>query len=180
MSRHILIAGGGIGGLTAALALARRGIAVSILEKAVSLDAVGAGLQMSPNASRVLGDLGLLDAVAAVATRPTGIRIRAARRGGTLALLPLTDADRRWGAPYLVIHRADLQAVLHEAVLREPNIALHLDTALAGFGVRPDRVAVTVQARLADARLRRGCPDRGRWHPFDRACQTDGRRRPCS
>jgi salicylate hydroxylase len=66
--------------------------------------------------------------------------------------MPLVDAERRWGAPYLVAHRADLQRVLVAAVADEPSIALHLGTALAGFGTTASGVAVT----LAQGRLKRG------------------------
>ena len=144
-SPHILVAGAGIGGLTSALALARRGFAVSILERATDLDEIGAGLQLSPNASRILRDLGLLDAVASVASQPTGIRVRAARRGTTLSFLPLQGAEARWGSPYFVAHRADLQRVLLAAVEAEQGIALHRGTALAGFGVRDGKVVVTAK-----------------------------------
>ena len=144
-ARHILVAGAGIGGLTAGLALARRGFAVSILERASVLEDIGAGLQLSPNATRILRDLGLLDAVAAIASKPTGIRVRSARGGATLSVLPLIEAEARWGAPYLVAHRADLQSVLLAAAEAEPGIALHRGTALAGFGVRDGRVMATAK-----------------------------------
>ena len=109
---NVLIAGAGIGGLTAALALSRVGIETTIVERAPELAAVGAGLQLSPNATRILRRLGVLDTVAAPASRPDGIRVRSARSGGTLALMSLADAEARWGAPYLVAKRADLQRVL--------------------------------------------------------------------
>ena len=148
MSPHVLIAGAGIGGLTASLALARAGLGVSILERAPALEEAGAGLQLSPNASRILRTLGLLDAITDVATKPEGIRVRAARTAATLSFLPLADAERRWGAPYLVVHRADLQRVLMEAVAAQPSITLHLGTALVGFGVRDDRVTIAARQGL--------------------------------
>ena len=142
---HVLVAGAGIGGLTAALALARVGATVTIFERAVRLEEVGAGLQLSPNATRILARLGVLDAVADRAFRPDGIRVRGARNGQPLAFMSLRDAEQRWGAPYLVIHRADLQATLQAAVAAEPAIALHLGTALAGFGIAATGVAATVK-----------------------------------
>lgn len=145
---HILIAGAGIGGLTAALALAKVGAAVSVLEPTAVLEEAGAGLQISPNAGRILMRLGLLDALAAVSFSPAGIRVRSARSGRALSFMPLRDAERRWGAPYLVAHRADLQRVLLTAVTAEPAIDLHLGTALAGFGTTEDGVAVTVKQGL--------------------------------
>ena len=145
---HVLIAGAGIGGLTACLSLVRAGFAVSLLERAPTLDEVGAGLQLSPNASRILRDLGLLESVASVATAPQGIRVRAARNAATLSVLPLAQAEARWGAPYLVVHRADLQRVLMAALKIEPSIALHLGTALVGFGVRDDHVTIAARQGL--------------------------------
>ena len=140
---HVLIAGAGIGGLTAALALAKSGIAVSVLERAPALEEAGAGLQLSPNATRVLSSLGLLDAIEDVSFRPSGIRVRSARDGRLLSLLPLRDAERWWGAPYLVARRADLQRTLLDAIATDPAIVLHLGTALAGFGTTATGVTVT-------------------------------------
>ncbi len=149
---RFLIAGAGIGGLTAALALARVGAAVTLFEKAPELQAVGAGVQLSPNATRILRQLGVLDAVAAVAAQPAGVRVRDARDGRDLSFMPLADAERRWGAPYYVVHRADLQRVLLDAVAGEAAVELHRGTALAGFGTTPSGVSVTVlQGRLRRA-----------------------------
>ncbi len=147
-SPHVLIAGAGIGGLTAALALARIGARVTVFERAEALAEIGAGLQLSPNATRILAWLGLLEAVAARAARPSGIRVRAGRGGHTLSTLSLANAERRWGAPYLVARRADLQAVLAAAAAAEPTITLELGTALAGFGTTETGVAVTTARGL--------------------------------
>lgn len=126
-SRTIVVAGAGIGGLTTALALAGRGFRVVLIEKAERLEQVGAGLQLSPNASRVLTDLGLGDALAARAITPDAVSLNSARSSGELARLPLGDAAAfRAGAPYWVIHRADLQAVLLDAVTNTPAIELRL------------------------------------------------------
>ena len=146
---HVLIAGAGIGGLTAALALARSGVAVTVIERAAELAEAGAGLQLSPNASAVLRRLDVLDALRHEAFAPRAIRVRSARRAATLSLMPLEGAEARWGAPYLVVHRADLQRALVDAVRRESAIALHLGTGLAGFGTTDAGVAVTArQGRL--------------------------------
>ena len=145
---HILIAGAGIGGLTAALALARVGAEVTVVERADALTEAGAGLQLSPNATRVLARLGVLDAVLASASRPSGIRVRSARGGRTLSLMPLHSAEARWGAPYLVARRADLQRTLAHAVAAQPAITLELGTTLAGFGTAPSGVVATVARRL--------------------------------
>jgi salicylate hydroxylase len=126
-SRTIFIAGAGIGGLTAALALAAQGFRIVILEKAERLEEAGAGLQLSPNASRVLIDLGLEPRLAARAVTPDAISIMSARRGGEIARLPLGDAVAvRAGAPYWVVHRADLQAALQAEVDDHPDIELRL------------------------------------------------------
>ena len=119
---HAVIAGAGIGGLCTSLSLALRGWRVSLYEKAKVLEETGAGLQLSPNASAILGKLGVIERLTPFALRPKAIKIRRARDGATLALMPLDDAERRWGAPYLVVHRADLQRALLETIAREPSI----------------------------------------------------------
>jgi salicylate hydroxylase len=126
-SRTIVVAGAGIGGLTAALALAGRGFRVVVLEKAERLEEAGAGLQLSPNASRVLIDLGLQPRLAARAVTPEAISIMSAQNGGEVIRLPLGEAaTSRAGAPYWVMHRADLQAALQAEVNDHPDIELRL------------------------------------------------------
>ena len=126
-SRTVFIAGAGIGGLTASLALAAKGFRVVILEKAERLEEVGAGLQLSPNASRVLCDLGLQDLLAGRAVTPDAISLMSARSGGELIRLPLGEAaTNAAGAPYWVVHRADLQAALQAKVGEHPDIELRL------------------------------------------------------
>jgi salicylate hydroxylase len=126
-SRTIFVVGAGIGGLTAALALANRGFRVVVLEKAERLDEVGAGLQLSPNASSILIGLGLKERLAARAVMPEAISILSARAGGEIIRLPLGEtASLRAGAPYWVIHRADLQAALQAQVNDHPDIELRL------------------------------------------------------
>jgi salicylate hydroxylase len=126
-ARTIIVAGAGIGGLTAALALAARGFRVIILEKAERLEEAGAGLQLSPNASRILVDLGLRPRLTTRAVTPESINIMSARAGGEIARLPLGEAaSLRAGAPYWVMHRADLQAALQAQVNDNPDIDLRL------------------------------------------------------
>jgi len=126
-ARTIIVAGAGIGGLTAALALAARGFRVIILEKAERLEETGAGLQLSPNASRILVDLGLQPRLKARAVTPESINIMSARARGEIARLPLGEAaGLRAGAPYWVMHRADLQAALQAQVNDNPDIDLRL------------------------------------------------------
>src|ERR1700726_3780028 len=126
-SRTVFIAGAGIGGLTASLALAAQGFRVVILEKAERLEEVGAGLQLSPNGSSVLVALGLQPRLKARAVIPDAISLMSARSGGEIARLPLGEAATlRAGAPYWVVHRADLQAALQAQVNDHPDIELRL------------------------------------------------------
>jgi len=126
-ARTIVVAGAGIGGLTASLALAAQGLRVIVLEKAERLEEAGAGLQLSPNASRVLVELGLQPRLAGRAVSPDSIAIMSARAGGEIARLTLGEAAAfRAGAPYWVVHRAHLQAALQAQVNETPAIDLRL------------------------------------------------------
>jgi salicylate hydroxylase len=140
-----LIAGAGIGGLTAALALSRADFEVTIFERVAVLEAFGAGLQLTPNATRILAELGVLDAIRALATEPRRLRILRGRDDAELAELNLAASVRRWGAPYLIIHRADLQGELEAAVVSRPNIELRLGVELTGVDERAGAVAVRLQ-----------------------------------
>lgn len=109
----VLIAGGGIGGVTAALALLRHGIDVEVLEQAPALGEVGAGIQISPNGAKVLHALDLLAQVEQIAFKPERIEMRLGKSGRKIFTIPLAaEAVHRWGAPYLHVHRADLMDVL--------------------------------------------------------------------
>jgi salicylate hydroxylase len=138
-SPRFVVAGAGIGGLTAALALAARGFSVHIHEKAERLQEVGAGLQLSPNASRVLVGLGLSPRLSAVAITPDAVSIMTARSGGEVSRLPFADAA---GAPYWVLHRADLQAALLAAVQDHPQIELRLASPIDRFTIDGDGAVV--------------------------------------
>jgi len=156
VSRIALIVGAGIGGLAAALALARAGFQIIVLERAPQIEEVGAGIQLSPNAMRVLAKLGLITAVAAVASRPDGITIRRGRDGRVLNRLPLGEtAVARWGAPSLTIHRADMQAILLEAARAEPAIEIRPGHEVTGFAL--DGETVVVAARVGLIRLNIRC-----------------------
>lgn len=127
----VAVVGAGIGGLTAALCLARAGYRVELIERTERLAEVGAGLQLSPNALRVLAGLGLLPEIEAKAAEPATVRIRSARNGRDLARVPLGPVAReRYGLPYLVLHRADLQKVLLDAVSNTATITLTLGASL--------------------------------------------------
>ncbi len=126
-SRTIFIAGAGIGGLTAALTMAARGFRVVVLEKAEKLEEAGAGIQLSPNASHVLTGLGIKERLGSRAVIPDSVSVMSARSGGEIARLPLGEAaSLAAGAPYWVVHRADLQAALAGAVNDHPDIDLRL------------------------------------------------------
>ena len=141
-SRNVIIAGAGIGGLTAALALAQRGFRAVVLDQAATLEEAGAGIQLSPNATRVLIGLGLEQRLLADAVAPQAVEIRSSR-GQILARIPLGDyAAERYGAPYWVTHRADLQAALVEAVRANPDIALKLGTRVEDFVIHGNGITV--------------------------------------
>jgi 3-hydroxybenzoate 6-monooxygenase len=110
---RVLIAGGGIGGLAAAIALGQRGIATEILERSRFTEETGAGIQLGPNATRALAALGVLDVIEPHAFRPEAILIYDGISGRRLSSVPLgKHAEQRYGAPYLTLHRADLHAGL--------------------------------------------------------------------
>jgi salicylate hydroxylase len=128
-----VVAGAGIGGLAAALALARRGWAVEVIEAAQGLAEVGAGLQMSPNAMRVLDALGVAGRVEAEGFLPQAAELRHWRTGALHGAVALGDAARaRWGAPYIHVHRADLQAALLDAA-RDAGVVVTVATRVTGY-----------------------------------------------
>ncbi|MFG1480335.1 FAD-dependent monooxygenase [Xanthobacter sp. V4C-4] len=127
-ARSAVIVGGGIGGLACAIALSRAGLAVQVVERAKRLREVGAGLQLTPNATRVLRDFGLLDRLEAVAVAPRALDVRDGRTGATLTRAEYAPAAARYGAPFLVVHRADLQTLLADAAAQSgAAIALGAD-----------------------------------------------------
>jgi salicylate hydroxylase len=125
--KRAAIVGAGIAGLTAALALARHGIESDIFEQAGALTEVGAGLQISPNASRILDTLGVLDALRPVWLEPDEVRLVSGSSLRRIASVPCGNfARHRWGAPYGTAHRATLQKALLEAVAANALCRLHL------------------------------------------------------
>lgn len=153
MRDPILIAGAGIGGLTAALALLRRGHAVQVFEQASQLGEVGAGLQLSANATRALHLLGLERALSDVAVEPAGKEIRLWSTGQTWKLFDLGDASvAEYGYPYYTLYRPDLHRVLVDAIRSIAPEAIHL-------GARGDRFEQTddgVRLTLADGAVHAG------------------------
>ena len=142
----VLISGAGIGGLTAALCLAKVGLGVTIVERSPQFEEAGAGIQLSPNASRVLIELGLGDRLQAIASPPTALCVSRLSGDKCLARLPLQKLAERHGAPYLVLRRADLQSLLLESVRRNPDIALLPGRTIEFFTASRDGIAATIRA----------------------------------
>ena len=149
MSRRAIISGAGIGGLATALALSRAGFDVTLYEQADALEEFGAGLQLTPNATRVLSRLRVLESVRAVSTVPDAICALRGSDDAILMRLALDDAERRWGAPYLALHRADLQRALADAAQNRPNVRLQLGSTVAGTAADGDRVSVDLKRGAA-------------------------------
>ena len=125
MSERFVIVGGGIGGLAAALALAKAGRPVHVLERSPEFSEVGAGLQLGPNASRMLDRLGVLTAIHAFAVFPTRMTMCDISDGHLITSIDLgAGFRRRYGYPYVVMHRTDLHAALLDACRNESKIAL--------------------------------------------------------
>lgn len=145
-SRSVIISGAGIGGLAAALTLARAGFRTTVLEQAPRLEETGAGIQLSPNATQILRQLGLAERLRPLVVAPDCLRVMQARSGRELAALTLgADAERHYGFPYWAIHRGDLQAVLLEAVRRHPDVELRLGHRVEDMAVRGQEVTVAVR-----------------------------------
>lgn len=153
MDNRAVIAGGGIGGLAAALALARIGWTVTVLERRPQWSEAGAGIQLSPNGTAVLERLGVASRLAAAAGRPTAIVVRDGVDGRILQTLPLGAwIEARHGAPYWQVHRRDLQAALLAAVVAEPRITVRLGAEVVDAAEVDGGVAV----RLLDGSVCQG------------------------
>jgi 3-hydroxybenzoate 6-monooxygenase len=149
----ILISGGGIGGLTAALALAKKGISSQVMEQASEFQEVGAGLQVGPNAFRVFDKLGLTKAISALVTFPESFTLMDAVTSEQIVQLPLGESFReRFGSPYGLMHRADLHRVLLEACQQSDQVTLHTNTKCVDF----TDTGSGVEAKLADGRAMQG------------------------
>ena len=145
-TRNVIIAGAGIAGLTAALALTRAGLRATVLEQAPQLDEIGAGIQLTPNATRVLTELGLAEQLKITAVEPQAIRVMAGPSAREIVRIPLGRyADNRYGSPYWVIHRGDVQTVLANAARTNQDISLQLASRVEDFASH--RQGVSVLAR---------------------------------
>ena len=140
---EIAIVGAGIGGLVAAIALLDRGHDVTVYEQAPELAEVGAGLQLSANATRVLDAVGVLDKVVAVSSQLEGKEIRLWNTGQTWKLFDLgTESIERYGFPYVTLHRADLHTILADRVRALAPEAIKLNHKLADFAQDANGVAL--------------------------------------
>ena len=140
----ILIVGGGLGGLTAALALARHGRTVRVLEGAPEFGAIGYGIQFGPNVFHVFDRIGVADQVLAVSDSPPAVLMLDALSGEELTRVPTGPSFReRFKYPYIIVHRIDLHNVLLDACRRSDAIELVPDAMVTGFEDRGDNVAVT-------------------------------------
>jgi len=141
---RVVIIGGGIGGLAAAVALRQRGVDVQVYERSTRIDEVGAGIQVGPNSVKVLRALGLEDELRRRAYEPTNMVSIKWDDASLRHRNPLkATATRDYGAPYMTAHRKDLQGLLHEAL---PEGVIHLGATCTGATTIGD----TAVARFAD------------------------------
>ena len=159
MTAHFLIAGAGIGGLGAALALAQIGknfdVKVTVLEQSSVFGEVGAGVQISPNAYKVLCAWGLADVLKQTANYPEKLQVRSAASNKLLGQLELgCKAISRYGFPFATLHRADLHTLLLNAVRNQLNVDLHLNAKISGIVESNQQVTVKTESGgtfIADA-----------------------------
>lgn len=142
----VAIVGAGIGGLTAALALARTGRRVTVIERRTGFSEVGAGLQLSPNANQALSNLGLAPAIARAASEPSRVLVRSIENGRRIGEVALGRFMReRFGKPYLVIHRADLQTILLDAVRGQKGVRLLMGRSVSALRQDADGATLTLE-----------------------------------
>jgi 3-hydroxybenzoate 6-monooxygenase len=144
----ILIAGGGIGGLAAAYALALKGFPVQVLEQAPEFREIGAGIQLGPNVFRALSQIGLKDAILADAHRPPAMEMRCALSGERITRIPLDEPRffARFQEPYAVTHRHDIHGAFLDACRSSDLVALETDHTVEDFDQDADGVTVTLQS----------------------------------
>lgn len=143
---HLLVNGAGIAGLTAAIALGRRGVRVTLVERRTAFEEVGAGLQLSPNASRILIDLGLSGGLGRDAVAPERLDIRIWSRPRAFASMPMNDGKERYGAPFWVTRRADLQTALLDAARSLPNVRILAGRTLGDVSGSDTGISATIQS----------------------------------
>jgi len=144
--RKIIISGGGIAGLTAALCLAKNKNRVEVHERAITFDKLGAGIQISPNALHVFDSLGLGKEIRSASDAPNSIVMMNAKSGKQLASIPLGIAfEDKYEAPYLVIHRSDLQDILLSACKNHPEITINMGCEIVDAVSHPNGITAMVK-----------------------------------
>ena len=143
MTHSVLIAGGGIAGLAAAVALTRAGLQTTVCERAPAFTEVGAGVQLGPNVTRILHAWGIETALHQVAFQPQQLVARSLSTGECLATLRLQDMQQRYGAPYMTVHRADLHGLLL-AMARANGVELCTDAQVQALSNQPEGVVVSL------------------------------------
>ena len=152
MTRRVLIAGGGIGGLAAALSASKAGWDVDLFERAMSFSEVGAGVQLGPNVVRLLHGWGLIQALDRVSAFPERLQVRDALSGRELGVLPLgSQVVQKYGAPYATLRRADLHELLLQAVRSSGRTSLTLNSSVSGYTDNGHAITLQMQANSAVA-----------------------------
>src|SRR5882672_10408627 len=174
----ILVAGGGIGGLAAAHALARQGFPVRVIEQAPEFKELGAGIQLGPNIFRALDRIGLKDAVLADAHRPPAMEMRCALSGDLVTRIPLDDPRflKRFEYPYAVTHRADIHAAILKACQGNNRVTLETERSVEGYEQDGDGVTLVLQSgERIKGRALIGCD--GMWSKIRDTIIGDGKPR---
>jgi salicylate hydroxylase len=174
MTKKVLIAGGGMGGLAAALACTLAGAQVELFERAAEFAEVGAGIQLGPNVMKILHQWGFKEALSDVAAFPERLQVRSAPSGEELGVLPLGEVvQSRYGAPYATIHRADLHGLLLAAVKSKTDVTLNLASDVDYFQQHSEGVTLhTTAGRSAKGDLLVGAD--GGWSRVRQQLLNDG------
>jgi salicylate hydroxylase len=174
--RRVFVAGGGMGGLAAALQCVRAGWETHLYEQARDFSEVGAGIQLGPNTTRILVGWGLQQPLSAVVARPTQLRARSAHNGAELGRMALDDAfASRYGAPYLTVHRADLQRILVERA-RSAGVDIRLGSRVTMVLPGTDSVRLRVGEQEAEGDVLVGAD--GLWSEVRSQVCNDGPPQP--
>lgn len=177
-SADVIIIGGGIGGLGAALALSRIGRSVHVLEQAAEFAEVGAGIQLGPNSYKMFERLGIVDAVNAISAFPDFLMMRDSISAETIVRIPAGEEFRqKFGYPYAVIHRADLHGVLLRECMTSPRVGLHVNMKAVSLEQDAEHVRVeTADGTVFGGRALIGAD--GLWSTTRALIAKDGKPRP--